>query len=90
MGIQRFTDSCTNAAQLYREIHEHGYRGNQQAVRLYIRTLRGGTAAAEPPRPIPTPRKITSWIMRPRDGLSRGTRPARRGAHRLPGYRHRL
>lgn len=22
---QRFTDGCTNAAQLYREIHEHGY-----------------------------------------------------------------
>ncbi|MDX3635823.1 ISL3 family transposase [Streptomyces europaeiscabiei] len=68
---QRFTDGCTNAAQLYREIHEHGYRGNHQAVRLYIRSMRGGTAAAEPPRPIPTPRKITSWIMRPRDGLSR-------------------
>ncbi|MFD8813560.1 hypothetical protein ACFV23_19215 [Streptomyces sp. NPDC059627] len=33
--------------------------------------MRGGTAAAEAPRPIPTPRKITSWIMRPRDGLSR-------------------
>ncbi|WP_405844585.1 ISL3 family transposase [Streptomyces sp. NBC_01518] len=68
---QRFADGLTNAAQLYREIHEHGYRGNHQAVRLYIRTLRGGTAAAEPPRPIPTPRRITSWIMRPRDGLSR-------------------
>jgi len=47
---QRFADGCTYAGQLYREIHEHGYRGNHQAVRLYIRTLRGGTAAAEPPR----------------------------------------
>ncbi|MFD7477809.1 hypothetical protein ACFV8Z_38310 [Streptomyces sp. NPDC059837] len=68
---QRFAHGCTNATQLYREIHEHGYRGNHQAVRLYIRSLRGGTAAAEPPRPIPTPRRITSWTMRPRDGLSR-------------------
>ncbi|WP_369254296.1 hypothetical protein [Streptomyces sp. R35] len=68
---QRFDDGCTNAAQLYREIHEHGYRGNHQAVRLYIRSMRVGTAAAEPPRLIPTPGRITSWIMRPRDGLSR-------------------
>ncbi|MGQ4479937.1 ISL3 family transposase [Streptomyces sp. SAS_276] len=68
---QRFADGCANAAQLYREIHEHGYRGNHQAVRLYIRSMRGGAAAAEPPRPIPTPRKITSWIMKPRDGLRR-------------------
>jgi transposase len=67
---QRFTDGCTNATQIYREIREHGFRGNHQAVRLYVRSLRGGTAATEASRPIPSPRKITSWIMRPRDTLS--------------------
>jgi transposase len=68
---QRFADGCTNATQIYREIREHGFRGNHQAVRLYVRSLRGGTAATEAPRPIPSPPKITSWIMRPRDTLSR-------------------
>lgn len=29
---QRFTDGCTNATQIYREIREHGFRGNHQAV----------------------------------------------------------
>jgi AraC-like DNA-binding protein len=55
---QRFTDGRTNAAQLYREIHEHGYRGNHQAVRLYIRTMR-----AAPPRqslPVPSPHHARS------------------------------
>jgi transposase len=31
---QRFIDGCTNATQIYREIREHGFRGNHQAVRL--------------------------------------------------------
>ncbi|MGI5405069.1 hypothetical protein ACQEVG_37670 [Streptomyces sp. CA-135486] len=55
---QRFADGCTNAAQLYREIHEHGYRGNHQAVRLYISSMRSGTAA--PSLPVPSPRHARS------------------------------
>ena len=67
---QRFSMGCTNASELYRQICEHGYTGNTQAVRLYVRTLRAGTAAPLPPRPVPTARAITSWIMRPRDTLT--------------------
>ncbi|MEU9714977.1 transposase [Streptomyces sp. NPDC047976] len=33
-------------------------------VTKYIATLRAGTAAPEPPQPIPSPRRITTWIMR--------------------------
>jgi transposase len=33
--------------------------------------LRDGTAVAEASWPIPSPRKLTSWIMRPREALSR-------------------
>jgi hypothetical protein len=31
---QRFTGGCTNAAQLHREVAEHGFTSNVQAVRL--------------------------------------------------------
>ena len=68
---QRFAAGTTNAAQLHREISDHGYTGNVQAVRLYVRALRNRTAPAEPPRPVPSPRTITSWIMRPRTSLTR-------------------
>ncbi len=61
---QRFLGGATNAAALFREIRERGYRGSRVVVTKYIATLRAGTAAPEPPRPVPSPRRITTWIMR--------------------------
>ncbi|QHC23219.1 ISL3 family transposase [Streptomyces sp. GS7] len=67
----RFTETQGQASgtRLFLEIRERGYRGSRQVVRKHLAALRAGTAA--PVRAdIPSPRKITSWIMRPRDTLT--------------------
>ncbi|MEU4497523.1 ISL3 family transposase [Streptomyces sp. NPDC023998] len=67
----RFTETQgqVSGTRLFLEIHERGYRGSRQVVRKHLAALRAGTA--EPVRAdIPSPRKITSWIMRPRDTLT--------------------
>jgi transposase len=67
----RFTETQgqVSGSRLFREIHERGYRRSRQVVRNHLVALRAGTA--EPIRAdIPSPRKITSWIMRPRETLT--------------------
>ncbi|MFD4610016.1 transposase [Streptomyces sp. NPDC058440] len=65
----RFTSRCTSVQQLFREIRERGYRGSVQVVRRHIASLRKETA--EPVRAdIPSPRRITYWIMRPTGTLT--------------------
>lgn len=67
----RFTESLdqVDGRRLFLELRERGYRGSIQVVRKHLAALRAGTA--EPVRAdIPSPRKITSWIMRPRDTLT--------------------
>ncbi|MEU9234520.1 transposase [Streptomyces subrutilus] len=60
---QRYRTGGTNAAQLFREVREQGYPGSKISVRKYVATLRAGTAISEPVL-VPSPRQITSWIMR--------------------------
>ncbi|OIV39515.1 hypothetical protein BIV57_00730 [Mangrovactinospora gilvigrisea] len=67
----RFTDTggSVTATQVLAEIRAKGYRGSVQAIRKHFAALRDGTA--EPVRAdIPSPRKITSWIMCRREDLS--------------------
>lgn len=67
----RFTEAQGQASgtRLFLEIQARGYRGSRQVVRKHLAALRAGTA--EPVRAdIPGPRKITSWIMRPRETLT--------------------
>ncbi|MFH8586495.1 ISL3 family transposase [Streptomyces celluloflavus] len=67
----RFTETQGQASgtRLFQEIRERGYQGSRQVVRKHLAALRAGTA--EPVRAdIPSPRKITSWIMRPRETLT--------------------
>ncbi|MGW2564142.1 transposase [Streptomyces sp. NPDC001514] len=67
----RFTESegQVSGSRLFLELRERGYRGSRQVVRKHLAALRSGTA--EPVRAdIPSPRKITSWIMRPRETLT--------------------
>ncbi|KJY26092.1 hypothetical protein VR44_30870, partial [Streptomyces katrae] len=64
----------TKAAALFREIRERGYRGSRVVVTKYIATLRAGTAAPEPRQPIPSPRRITTWILRRLDTLTESHR----------------
>ncbi|WP_234543754.1 transposase [Streptomyces shenzhenensis] len=72
----RFTEAQgqVGGTRLFLEIRERGYRGSRQVVRKHLAALRAGTA--EPVRAdIPSPRKITSWIMRPRETLTESRRP---------------
>ncbi|WP_405523940.1 transposase [Streptomyces canus] len=67
----RFTEAQghVSGTQLFLEIHARGYRGSRLVVRKHLAAYRAGTA--EPVRAdIPSPRKITSWIMRPRETLT--------------------
>ncbi|WP_455568315.1 transposase [Streptomyces phaeochromogenes] len=67
----RFAEAQGQASgtQFFLEIQARGYRGSRQVVRKHLAALRAGTA--EPTRAdIPSPRKITSWIMRPRETLT--------------------
>ncbi|MFF8848160.1 transposase [Streptomyces sp. NPDC015127] len=67
----RFTESLgqVSGSRLFLEIRERGHRGSRQVVRKHLAALRAGNA--EPVRAhIPSPRKITGWIMRPRETLT--------------------
>lgn len=58
-----------SGTRLFLEIRARGYRGSRQVVRKHLAALRAGTT--EPVRAdIPSPRKITSWVMRPREALT--------------------
>ncbi|MFJ5840260.1 transposase [Streptomyces shenzhenensis] len=64
----RFAESQgqVSGAHRFLEIQARGYRDSRQVVRKHLAALRAGTA--EPVRAdIPSPRKITSWIMWPRE-----------------------
>ena len=66
---ERWNSGCTNAAQLWQEIHDRGYTGGRTHVRHYLARNRG---AAATPAPSPVPPKVmavTSWIMTSPDNL---------------------
>ncbi|MFC8669291.1 hypothetical protein [Streptomyces sp. NPDC057199] len=66
--IERVTDGVASPTDLFHEIRERGYQGSGLPVRRYAAGLRTGTL--EPARgAIPSPPKITTWIMRPRGTL---------------------
>ncbi|WP_079154524.1 ISL3 family transposase [Streptomyces subrutilus] len=65
----RFQAGCTSSMQLYREVLALGYTGGYHVVNRYVAAIRKGIAI--PARALtPSPRDITSWIMRPEETLS--------------------
>jgi transposase len=52
---ERWNADCTNAAQLWQELRDRGYRGGPTHVRQYLARYRGTTA---PPAPVPAPPKV--------------------------------
>jgi transposase len=72
---ERWDQGCTDAAQLWREIRAHGYRGSYTLVRDHLAPLRlTTTATTAPAAKPPKARKVTSWIMTHPDNLTRGAR----------------
>lgn len=68
----RFQAGCTSSMQLYRELLALGYTGGYHNVNRAVRAIRKGIAV--PARAVtPTPREITSWIMRPQETLTPST-----------------
>ncbi|MEU7864317.1 hypothetical protein [Nonomuraea sp. NPDC049141] len=59
---QRFSDGCTDAARLTREIRAQGYTGSPQTVRRYLHPLRDSAPTAHAPSSAPTIREATRWI----------------------------
>ncbi|MFF4364466.1 ISL3 family transposase [Streptomyces sp. NPDC001604] len=61
--INRWNQGCTNASTLFREIQAQGYPGRTpQAVRRFLRPLRGTVKTA--PAPPPKPQDLSAWITR--------------------------
>ncbi|WP_235990261.1 transposase [Streptomyces ureilyticus] len=64
----RFQAGCTSSMQLYRELLALGYTGGYHVVNRYVTSIRKGVAI--PTLAVtPSPRTITSWIMRPHETL---------------------
>ncbi len=61
---QRWTQGCTDAAQLAKELKAQGYAGSDQTVRRYLRPFRHGRPTPPPGPTPPTVREVTGWILR--------------------------
>ncbi len=66
---QRWTQGCTDAAVLAKEIKAQGYAGSDQTVRRYLRPFRHGRPTPPPGPTPPTVREVTGWILRRPDTL---------------------
>lgn len=63
-------DGCGNAALLYQELREQGYRGSVRTVRRYVAPLRAGLVTLDlPPKP-PSVRDVRRWITSDPDQLT--------------------
>ncbi|MCM6774534.1 ISL3 family transposase [Nocardia sp. CDC159] len=60
---QRWNEGCTNAAQLFREIQDLGYRGGPKILLHYLHPLRAASLIPRPDRKPPSVRRVVSWIM---------------------------
>jgi len=63
---ERWNAGCTNAAQLWREIRDRGYRGSVTHVRQHLARYRTSTPAPVPPKV----KAVTGWIMTRPDKLA--------------------
>jgi transposase len=65
---QRWAEGCHNAAQLWREIKEQGFRGCQTTIRQWIARLRGparpgGQSNDSLRRQVPPSPRQTTWLL---------------------------
>jgi hypothetical protein len=66
---RRWSEGCTDATVLAREIAALGYRGSIRTVRTYLHPLRSGRPVPPPRTAAPTVREVTNWILRRPDTL---------------------
>jgi transposase len=66
--IQQWNAGARDAAILHAQVRALGYAGSDQPVRRFVRPFRDLPAAPPAPTPIPSARKIASWLAtRPAD-----------------------
>jgi transposase len=61
---RRWNEGCTDAARLFAEIREAGYRGSVLTVRRYLQPFRATLTAPERPPSQLKVRDVFGWIMR--------------------------
>src|SRR5437660_3273525 len=67
---RRWNEGCTDAARLFAEIREAGYRGSVLTVRRYLQPFRATlTAPKRPPTQLKV-RDVVGWIMRDPERLN--------------------
>ena len=66
---QQVTAGQRNASLLFRQVREQGYPGSASTVGHYVRLLNAGAVPMPPPRPVPPPRKATTWMLTNPDNL---------------------
>ena len=71
---RRWTEGCHNAAQLWREIKQQGYRGRPGMIRQWAiprRDKKRGeqslTATPQKRKQVPTPREAVWWLLQPEE-----------------------
>jgi transposase len=61
---RRWNEGCTDAARLFGEIRDAGYRGSALTVRRYLHPFRASLSAPDQPPTQLKVRDVVSWIMR--------------------------
>lgn len=61
---RRWNEGCTDAARLFEEVRDLGYRGSQRSVRRALQPLRASGRPAPPVLEGPSVRQATGWIIR--------------------------
>lgn len=60
---QRWNEGCTNAAQLFGEIQDLGYRGGRKILLNYLHPFRTAGHIPRAARKPPSVRRVVGWIM---------------------------
>jgi len=64
---KRWSQGCHNAAQLWRELRQQGYRGQRTRVKEFVRVWRSAPPASLKLQKHPSPRQLAFWLTKPEE-----------------------
>jgi transposase len=62
---KRWSEGCHNAAQLWRELRQQGYRGQRTRVKEFVRAWRSPSPTSIKVPKQPSPRQLAVWLTKP-------------------------
>jgi transposase len=62
---KRWSEGCHNAAQLWRELRQQGYRGQRTRVKEFVRTWRSPSSSSRKIKKLPSTRQLAFWLTKP-------------------------